>query len=141
MRKLKFVLSLFATVNASVLIACAVFTTIITPTDAINPMTLWQIPFVSLLCSCTALVHPWDTAVGKTKTKIHIFVQYLLINLVVLGAGGLFQWYDITDFKSVFSMIAAIALIFAGVSEVTWKKSAKVAQRMNEKLKEYNSSN
>ena len=63
--------------------------------------------------------------------------MYILINIIVLGFGILFDWYNYDNLLNVLTMIIMIAVIFAVVSVVSWKKSERDAKVMNEKLQKY----
>ena len=78
---------------------------------------------------------------GKLERRIRIGIHYLWVNLVVLGVGFLFDWYQITRPGSVISMVIAIAVIYTIASIGSWTKSARDAKQMNERLKEYQNGN
>ncbi len=137
MRKIRFLFNAFSRVTACVVIAVAVFTTILEPTDTVEAAVLWQIPAVSALCALTCLIYPWDRTLGKAEMGIRTLIHYLLINGIVLGAGFWFHWYRIDRIQSVAVMLITIALIFALVSAVTWAQRAEEAKQMNERLREY----
>lgn len=141
MRKLRFLLQVFCMVTTCVVIAVALFTTVINPVESVEPVIMWQIPVVSLSTALGSLIYPWDRKMGKLELKIRIGAHYLWVNLVVLGAGVLFDWYQITRPGSVISMIFAVAVIYSVVSIGSWTKSARDAKQMNEKLKEYQNGN
>lgn len=84
-----------------------------------------------------SLIYPWKRTPGKTEMGIRMLLHYLLVNLIVLGAGLWFGWYRIDHLWSVLSMMISIAAVFAVVSAIEMTKSSKEAKQMNEKLKEY----
>lgn len=137
MKKIRFLFKVFSTVTAFVVVAVAVFTTILEPAPMIETVVLWQIPAVSALCALTCLIYPWDRTLGKAEMGIRTLIHYLLINGIVLGAGFWFHWYRIDRIQSIAAMLITIALIFALVSAVTWAQRAEEAKRMNERLREY----
>lgn len=63
--------------------------------------------------------------------------HYIMVNMIVLGAGFVFEWYDPKSMGSVTAMLVTIAVIFAVVSGISWGRSARDAKRMNERLQEY----
>lgn len=137
MKKIRFLFKVFSIVTAFVVVAVAVFTTILEPAPMIETVVLWQIPAVSALCALTCLIYPWDRTLGKAEMGIRTLIHYLLINGIVLGAGFWFHWYRIDRIQSIAAMLITIALIFALVSAVTWAQRAEEAKRMNERLREY----
>lgn len=141
MRKLRFLFQVFCMVTTCVVIAVALFTTVINPMESVDPVIMWQIPVVSLLTTLGSLIYAWDRKIGKLELRIRIGAHYLWVNLIVLGMGFLFDWYQITKPGSVISMVIAIAVIYAIASIGSWKKSARDAKQMNERLKEYQNGN
>lgn len=137
MRKIRFLFEIFSMVTACVVIAVAFFTTVLDPAEAVDPVILWQIPFVSFLCSLGCLIYPWDRNPGKKEMGIRLLVHYLLINGIVLTAGFCFQWYSLEHLGSIAVMVVTIALIFGIVSVVSWTRASGDAKRMNEKLREF----
>ena len=136
-RKMRFLIDLFCMVTTCVVIAVAVFTGIINPIERIEAVILWQIPAVSAVITLTTLIYPWDTSLGKKEIAVRTVVHYMLVNMIVLGAGAVFDWYAPGNVGSVIAMVVAIAVIYALVSGLSWRHSARDAKRMNEKLKEY----
>lgn len=136
MKKIRFLFEIFSMVTACVVVAVAVFTTVVDPADTLDPMILWQIPAVSFLCSLGSLIYPWDRTPGKRAMGIRIVLHYLLINVIVMLCGFWFQWYQITHLGSVLVMLFTIAVIFALVSVLFWTRDAGMARQMNERLKE-----
>lgn len=136
MRKLRFIFQIFCEVTSCVVVAVAIFTTVLFPVDSMSPMILWQIPAVSMLCALGCLIYPWDVVMTKKEMGVKIFLHYLYVNGVVLISGILFDWYDVKKIGSVISMVIIIAVIFAVVSGIAWKRTAKEAKSMNEKLQQ-----
>lgn len=137
MRKIEFIFRIFSTVTVCVVAAVALFTTVIDPVDFLSPATLWQILLVSFLCALGTLIHFGRRTPGKIEMGIRIFLHYLWVNLIVLGAGLCFGWYSTDHLSSVLSMELSIAVIFAIVLAAGMTKSSREAKRMNERLKEY----
>lgn len=137
MKKFCFVMNCFAVITCCVVAAVAVFTTVIFPVESISPYITWQILLVSFLCAVSTLVYPWDKELKKGKFRLIITLHYIIINIIVLGFGILFDWYNYDNLLNVLTMIIMIAVIFAVVSVVSWKKSERDAKVMNEKLQKY----
>ena len=126
---------------AAVVLAVAVFTTIIDPVEKIESVLLWQMLLVSGLCTVTTLIYPWGREMGKVEAIVKTLIQYVLINAIVLGSGALFSWYNPSKFYSIAGMVLTIAIIFGTITVSSWKKAALDAARMNEKLEEYQKNN
>jgi len=124
-------------VMTGVVFAVGVFTMVINPTETVETKLFWQIPLVSALCTLASLIYPWDREMSKTEFIIKALIHYVLVNVFVLGAGALFYWYDPSQLRNIAAMVLSIALIFAALSLITWRKSAADAARMNKKLEEY----
>ena len=136
-KRLMFLWNMFCVISSCVLIVTALFTTILFPTDRISPNVLWQMVFVSALCTASTLLYPWERKMKKTEFLIRVVIHYILINAIVLGFGSRFNWYQPAHFKSTLYMLIAIAVIFAAVSVISWSLSAKDAKKMNERLEQY----
>lgn len=124
-------------VTTCVVFAVALFTTAVNPSETVDAVTLWQMPAVSFLCTLGCLIYPWDRNLGKKEMIVRIGIHYIYSNIVVLGAGYIFRWYQPDHLRSIIAMLLTIAVIFMIVSVISWTKSAKDARRMNERLKEY----
>lgn len=136
-RKCKFFMNIFCMVTACVVPAVALFTTIINPTETIPSVTLWQILAISALTSLLGtLSYPWDRTMGRVEMAVRAGIHYVMCVMIVLCAGWLFDWYNMTV-RNVVSMVACITVIFAAVSVISWTRSARDAKQMNEKLQEY----
>lgn len=128
-------------VMEAVVLAVAIFTTIIDPVEKIESLLLWQMLLVSGLCTITTLIYPWGREMGKVEAIVKTLIQYVLINVIVLGSGALFGWYNPSKFYSIAGMVLTIAIIFATITVSSWKRAASDAARMNEKLEEYQKKN
>lgn len=137
MKKFCFVMNCFAVITCCVVAAVAVFTTVIFPAEMISPYITWQILLVSFLCAVSTLIYPWDRGFKKSEFKLRIALHYIIINIIVLGFGHLFDWYATDNMLNIIVMVIMIAVIFAVVSVVSWKKSEQDAKVMNENLQKY----
>jgi len=135
-KKLKTLLFTFACVTTCVVFVTAVYTAVFWPRASFGSGILWQILFVSLLCSLGIYIYP-EREVSKRAALLLHFGHYLVVNVVVLGCGIWFEWFYADNFWMVSGMVAAIALVFFLVSAVLWKRDRQMAVLMNERLKEY----
>ena len=136
--KMKLLLDIFGKITAGVLMAAAAYITIFWGTEAkISAMILWQVLIVSAVCSVPVLLFAADN--GKELSKRGMFVRQLLyflfVNVVVLGLGSLFDWFEFRDVSMVFVMEVMIIVVYALVNLVSYLSERSVAQDMNEKLR------
>ena len=124
-------------VSTCVMAVVALFTTVIDPAEWIEPVVLWQALMVSFLCAVSCFIFPWDVVLKKREIWIRTALHYLIINLIVLGFGNWFGWYHIDEWASLLAMLISIAVIYAIVACISWRKSKQDAQRMNERLMQY----
>lgn len=137
MRRLRALFHIYAMVMVGVTLATAVFTTMISPIERVESALLWQMMLVSGVCTLTSLIYPWNREMGKVEIVVKTVVHYVLVNVIVLVSGALFEWYDPSKFYSIAAMVLTIAIIFAAVTVGSWKRASLDAARMNEKLEEY----
>ncbi len=122
---------------AGVTLATAVFITVINPIERVESVLLWQMMLVSGVCTLPSLIYPWNREMGKVEAIVKTVIHYVLVNVIVLGSGALFEWYNPSKFYSIAAMVLTIAVIFGAVTAGSWKRAALDAARMNEKLEEY----
>lgn len=137
MRRIKYMLHIFSMVLTGVVIAVAVFITVVNPTDMVESALFWQMPLVSALCTLISLIYPWNREMGKTELIVKTIVHYVLVNVIVLGSGAYFCWYTPSQFHNIAAMVLAIAVIFGVITVGSWKKAVSDAAILNEKLEEY----
>ena len=136
MKKIKDIFYTFVCVTTCVVFATALYTSIFWPGVALDSSILWKILMVSFLCSLGILVYP-EREVGKHLMLCIILLHYVWVNIVVLGCGLWFEWFLSDNLWQVLGMVLLIAVIFAIVSLVCWKRGKQMAALMNTKLKEY----
>ena len=137
-RRFKFLWDCFCMVSTCVMAVVALFTTVVDPTEWIEPVILWQSLMVSFLCAASStFIFPWDRVMKKWEVRVRTALHYLVINLIVLGFGNWFKWYHIDEWASLLAMLISIAVIYTIVSCLSWRKSKQDAQRMNERLMQY----
>lgn len=136
--KMKLLLDIFGKITAGVLMAAAAYITIFWGTEAkISAMILWQVLIVSAVCSVPILLFAADN--GKELSKRGMFVRQLLyflfVNVVVLGLGRRFEWFEFRNLGMVAVMEALIIAVYALVNLVSYLSERSVAQDMNERLR------
>ena len=136
MVRFKAFIYVYISVISCVVFGAASYITIFFPGESPSVNILWQILFVSFMCSVWTLLYP-TRELSKKGMLILNLVHYSLVNIVVLGCGLWFEWFDTDNLPQVFGMLVLIAIIFAIVAGTTWKREAQVAYLMNERLREY----
>lgn len=137
MGRLKYLIQIYSMVMTGVVLAVAIFATIINPVEKIESALLWQMLLVSGLCTLTSLIYPWNREMGKVEAIAKTLVHYVLVNGIVLGSGAMFGWYNPAKFHSIAAMVLTIAVIFGVITAGAWKRAASDAARMNERLEQY----
>ena len=79
----------------------------------------------------------YTDTLDKKSMKIACLLHYLLNNVIVVGCGIWFGWIDADNRLQIIGMIVLVALVFAVVSILSWKKAEKDANLMNERLAQY----
>lgn len=136
--RIKATLYTFVCVTTCIVFASALFTTIFWQGSDIGPEMLWQILIISALCSLGTMIYP-DYEVTKRRAVCLTVLHYIIVNVVVLGGGILFGWFDADNLFMVLLMLLLIAVIYFLVSAIMWKRAENMASLMNEKLAEYRS--
>lgn len=136
MERLKDMFFVFVCVTTCVLFVTAMYMTVFWQQAVLGVEILWQILVVSFLCSVVTFFYP-RREVGK-KAMLSIYIcHYVLTNAIVLGCGIWFEWFYIDNLPMVLAMLLAIAVIFALVSAVAWRRGKQQAELMNERLQKY----
>ena len=136
MRKTKMVLNKFMEITTGELLAVGFFTNILYPIDSITSDIFWQILFTSFLCALSTLIYP-DDRISTRKAIMLTMIHYFIIIAIVLGCGYLFGWYTVTHIKSVVYMVLSITVIYGVISAISWKKAVAEANKLNERIQEY----
>ncbi len=136
-RKIGFLFNVFSMITSCMVIVVAFFTTVVNPTERIEAVTLWQIVAVAGVITLLSLIYPWDRSMGKAEIAVRTGIHYAAVNVIVMASGIMFHWYNPKEILSIFAMLVSIAVIFAVVSGISWRKSAKDAKQMNERLQKY----
>lgn len=135
MARLKVLLDVFTKVTTCILIGAAAYCSFFFYDGMFSRHLLWEILLVSFLTSLGVLFYTDD--INKKKMKIICILHYLFNNLVVVGCGLWFGWIDAENPFQIIGMVVLVAVIFSVVSVLSWKKEAKEADLMNERLMQY----
>lgn len=134
MDRIKNVFDVFTKVVTCTMIGSAAYCLIFF-SDATLPVSfIWQLLLCSLLTSLGTLLY---TDSSLKVTIIKCFIHYLWVNIVVVGCGIFFDWFNPNNFVQLISMLVLVAVVFLLVSAITWRKAFKMAQLLNDRLKDY----
>lgn len=139
MARIKVFFDVFTKVTTCVVFAVAIYCRIFFPGLNFKEDMLWQILLVSLLTSAGTLMYNDD--IKKNSMKVRCIIHYLIVNVIVVGCGIWFEWFYADNLAQVIGMLILIAIIFAVVSVVSWRKVQKEAELMNQRLAEYQGKN
>ena len=135
MARLKLLFDVFTKVTTCIVLGAAAYCTLFFSEGVFSRYLLWEIVLVAFLTSLGVLFYTDD--IQKKSMKMACALHYLFNNVVVIGCGIWFGWIDAGRPLQIISMVVLVALIFGTVSVVSWKKSQKEAEIMNERLVQY----
>lgn len=135
MARLKLLFDVFTKVTTCIVLGAALYCILFFSDGMFDEYILWQLLLVSFLTSLGVLFYTDD--IQKKSMKIACVLHYLFNNVVVIGCGIWFGWIDAGKPLQIISMVVLVALIFGTVSVISWKKSQKEAEIMNERLAQY----
>lgn len=138
-KRLESMLSIFGRTTTGVLFVTAVFISIFYGWEEIlSVKILWQILLLSGICTLGSFIIPMEE--GKTVSRRGMLICqilfYVYVNIVVLLFGYLAQWFKFSNARQVFGMMAAIFFVYIMVTVISYWQEYRVAERMNQKLKE-----
>lgn len=132
-------ISLFFKVVTLVCVASALYVSFFCGWNTeVNIAILWQILFVSALCSFVSnLFHTsHGKELSKEQMRIRTLLSFLYVNCVVLGCGFYFRWFYISEWGMVLGMEIMIIIVFMIVSAITHQADSKMADKLNSRLQE-----
>ena len=130
----------FTKITTWTLFAAACFITVFWGNEAdIGVGLLWQILGLALVCTLGAMGLVGRTeGMGKKQLLLRYLLCYIFINGVIITGGLVFEWFYLSDWKMVASMLVLIALGFLAITWFGFRAAKREAALMNEKLKEQN---
>lgn len=137
---LKMIWRNFTIITVAVMIAAASYITVFYGGHAkVEVILLWQIVLVSFLCSLGQLFFGIEKKESsKKKFWICCFTSYIYVNIVVLGLGMLFGWFEYSSLPMLIGMMIAIVVAFVFVVVVLFLIDLKTTDEINRKLRERN---
>ena len=130
----------FTIVTVAVMVAAATYVTNFYGAHAnVEIILLWQIMLVSFLCSLSQfLCGLGKKELSKKQFCIRCFGAYIYVNVVVLGLGLKFKWFDSSSLPMIIGMLFAVMVAFLFVVAVIFFIDLKTTDEINRKLKERN---
>ena len=134
----KTVFDVFTKVVTFTMVGAAVYCFLFFPDASFSVSFIWQLLLSSFLTSLGTLLY---TESSLKVTIIKIIIHYIWVIVVVLGCGLLFDWFNPNNFSQILGMVTLITAVFLSVSAVTWRIAIREANKLNDKLMEYQSQN
>lgn len=142
MEHIKSILHYFSIITVAVMIVAASYITIFHGAYNTNleVKLLWQILLVSFFCAFSYLFfYKKSDKPAETREFILRFVLcYIYVNIVVMGLGFWFKWFDISSIPMVIGMFIAIIVAFMLITGGVFLVDKKTTDEINKKLKERN---
>lgn len=140
MNRIKNVASLFPNITTGILIAAAIFINCVGRIEKITSNILWQILLCAFLSTMGSLIYP-TKELPKRQTVILSVINYIYVNMIVIGCGIVFDWFDLADWGKIILLIFLVAVVFVVVWGVSTLKQQRLADEMNKRLAEYQRKN
>ncbi|MBP3610314.1 MAG: hypothetical protein J6J42_08270 [Lachnospiraceae bacterium] len=136
---LKGTIHYFFIITVLVLVVTAGYISFFWGIDAqISVAVLWQILLVSFLGSLSNII--FATKKNRMLGRLEFWLRwagcYLYVNMVVLGFGSFFQWFDRNSLPMVVGMLIAIGIVFLIVAVVVFQVDKKTSDEINRILKQ-----
>lgn len=131
----------FSIITVAVIIVAASYITVFFGAQAdIDVRLLWQILIVSLFCSFSHLwfCHNDKRELGKKEYLFRWFLCYIYVNVVVLGFGFGFRWFEPSNIFMVIGMLVGIIVAFAIIGGCIFILDLRTSNEINQKLQERN---
>lgn len=130
---------LFCTINTGVVFATAIYISLFEKGASLDVSLLWQMLVVTFLTSLSDLLYYSKKELSKEQVIIRTCIQFILVSTIVIVSAYLFEWVDATKpLYYIVSLILLIIIVYILVKIMSYKKDMKMAERLNERLAEYN---
>lgn len=140
-KSLKEFLMIFFIVNTCVLIAAATYISLLEKNAVLDVSILWQILGVTFVTTLSDVVYYSKKELSRKQIIIRTCIQYIWINIIVISSAYIFSWIDTTKpFYYVAALMVLIAIVYIIIKLICYKKDAKMAEKFNERIAEYNKS-
>lgn len=136
---LKETLKYFFVITVLILIAATFYISVFYgPEAAVQVVFLWQIILVSFLSSLSWLIFYTgkNRTIGKREYRLRWGLCYVYVNVVNLGLGLLFGWFELSNLPMVAGMLFCIFVVYVAVALVVYLVDARTTQEINQRLQE-----
>jgi len=140
-QELKEAMKYFFMITVLILIAATIYISVFYgPGASVQVIFLWQILLVSFLSSLSRMMFyaRENRTLGRKEYWFRWFLCYGYVNVVNLGFGLCFGWFDVSSLPMLAGMLVCILLVFLTVALVVYLVDSKTTQEINQKLKERN---
>ncbi|WP_054742253.1 DUF3021 family protein [Cellulosilyticum ruminicola] len=136
MQRIKYLASLFPNIATGILISSAIFLSASGGSLGSLARILWQLIVCAFLCTLGSIIYP-NKELSKKQTVILAVINYIYVNMIVIGCGIVFEWFDLQDWGRIIILSFLVAIVFIVVWCISVYKGQKLANEMNKKLAEY----
>lgn len=140
MQRIKNLASLFPNITTGILISAAIFISVSKESQVITTNILWQLIICSFLCTMGSVIYP-AKELPKKQTALLSVINYIYVNMIVIGCGIVFEWFDLEDWGKIMILSLLVAIVFIVVWCISVFKGQRLANEMNKRLAEYQKKN
>lgn len=141
LENMKLSLHYFAITTVIVMIVGAGYVTVFWGADVyIGVRLIWQLlltSFLTSLCHLCFYTKDGRELFGK-QLALRYVLAYAYVNVVVLGLGSLFKWFNPQSLPMVLGMVFVILIAFVVICSIAFWTDLKTADEINKKLMERN---
>lgn len=127
----------FCFINTGSMIGAASFISIFYGGQIEYSNLLWQIASLSLIIAIFNTIFFSKDQLNKKEFIVRMIIHYILINVVIIGGSYIFDWND-NSINQIIGLMIIILCVYAFVFLVTYKSDKNDAEKLNEKISEYN---
>ena len=134
----------FFLITVLILIASTVFISVFYGPDAsVQIVFLWQILLVAFLSSLSRFFFctRGNRTIGKKEYWLRWVLCYAYVNLVNLGFGIWFGWFELSSLPMVLGMLLCILCVYLIVAVAVYWVDTGTSREINRKLQERNAEN
>lgn len=138
-KRIQNMLAMFFRITTGIVLVTAVYIGVFWGSGSeIEVNILWQILIVSALCTLGSLLIPCEAEkeVSKRSMFVRMILYFIYVNAVVLGCGLWFAWFFPSSPRMLVGMEVCIIAVFAAVTAVSYFSAYRMAEQMNQKLRE-----
>lgn len=124
----------FSYITAGMTISAAIFITVLLPGLEFTISLLWEIIAIAAVCTLGNLIY-YKEMLSKGQMRFRIICHYSYINLVVFTGALLCGWVTPGILPQFLVMLLLVAVVYATITFVIFRKEMKVADTINQELR------